>query len=169
MALLAHTELSNSNASAIATTSTNTTTLPYSDQNSPAVNAVVACTPFSRFQFRPKYKDCNAALGFLPNTQKLGRFHTGGVADEFRLPVNAIARTCEVKVRLVELWEGRVIGTWTEIRATAAMVADECYHGHGMEYTGGEILLGRNILISLVRADSNIVSGLDNATIAEEK
>ena len=166
MALLAHTQLTNNNANAIATTNTNTTTIPSSNQTSPAVNAVVHCTPFSHFQFRPKYQDCNAALGFLPDTQKLGLFHTGGVADEFRLPFNAIVRTCEIKVHLVAFWEGRVIGTWTEIRATAAMVADECYHGHGMEYTGGETLLGRNILISLVRADSSIVSGLDNATIA---
>ena len=169
MTLLAHTQPTNNNASVIVTTITNPTTIPYSNQNSPAINAVVACTPFSRFQFRPKYQDCNAAVGFLPDTQKLGLFHTGGVADEFRLPVKAIARTCEIKVQLVQFWEGRVVGTWTEIKTTAAMVADECYLGHGMDYTGGEILLGRNILISLVRADSNIVSDLDNATIAGEK
>ena len=60
------------------------------------------------------------------------------------------------------------MGTWTEIRATARKMANECYVGHGMEYTGGEVLLGRNLLISLVRADSIIVSGLDNATIAGE-
>ena len=168
IALLAHPQLTDNNANAIATTSTNTTTIPSSNQTSPAINAVVACTPFNPFQFRPKYQDCNAAVGLLPNTQKLGLFHTGGAADEFRLPVNAIARTCEIKVQLVQFWEGRVIGTWTEIKTTAAMVADECYLGHGMEYTGGEILLGRNILISLVRADSNIVSGLGNTAIARD-
>ena len=68
----------------------------------------------------------------------------------------------------MEFYEGRELGTWTEVRATAAMVADECYYGHGMEHTGGETLLRRNILISLVRTGSTILNGISNATIAGE-
>ena len=68
----------------------------------------------------------------------------------------------------MESYEGRELGTWTEVRATAAMVADECYYGHGMEHTGGETLLRRNILISLVRTGSTILNGVGNATIAGE-
>ena len=163
-----HTQPTNNNASTILTSTTNTTTIPSPIQTSPTINSIVICTPFSRLQFRPKYQDCNAALDFLPDSQKLGLFHTGGLADEFRLPVHATARTCEIKVQLVESYEGRELGTWTEVRATAAMVADECYYGHGMEHTGGETLLRRNILISLVRTGSVILSGVGNATIAGE-
>ena len=162
----AHSQPTNNNASTIPTTTTNTTTIPSSIQTSPAINAVVTCTPFSPFHFRPKYQDCNAALAFLPYSHELGIFHTGGVADEFRLPVNEIVKTCDIKVQLLPSYESRVMGTWREIRAIAARVAEECFHGHGMEYTGGEALLSRVLLISLTTAVSTIVSGVENATIA---
>ncbi len=155
----AHTQPTNNDASTI-------TTIPSSVQTSPAINADVICTPFIPFHFRPKYQDCNAALGFLPDSHELGIFHTGGLADGFRLPVNEIVRTCEIKVHLLETYEATAMGTWSNIRATAARVANECHYGHGMEHTGGMVLVGRIILISLVTADGTIVSGLDNATIA---
>ena len=164
----AYTQPTNNNTSTIPTTTTNTTTIPSSVQTSPAINAVVLCTRFDPFRFRPKYQDCNAALGFLPDSHKIGVFHTGGLADGFRLPINEIVRTCEIKVQLLVEYESRVRATWREIKATAARVADECHYGHGMVHTGGEALMERAILISLVRADNTVVSGLDNTTIAGE-
>ena len=164
----AHTQPTNNNASTIPTKTTSTTTIPSPVQTSPAINAVVICTPFDPFHFRPKYQDCNAALGFLPSSHKEGVFHISGLADGFRLPVKEIVRTCEIKIELLVAYESRVRGTWSEVRATAARIAEECYNGHGMEHTGGQALLGRALLISLVRSDSTIVSGVENSTIARK-
>ena len=90
------------------------------------------------------------------------------MADGFKLPVNEIEKTCEIKVELIDSYKGGVMGTWRDVRDLAARVADECYNGHGMEHTGGAILLEGTALISLVRAGSAIVSGVENSTIAGE-
>ena len=91
----------------------------------------------------------------------------GGRADNFRLPVNKSVKTCEIEVRLVDAYTGVVLGTWREIKNAAAVVAETCYNGRGIDSTGGEVLLGR-ILVSLVRAGDIIDSGVENLTIAGE-
>ena len=58
--------------------------------------------------------------------------------------------------------------TWREIKNAAGVVAETCYNGRGLESTGGEVLLGNRILISLVRVDSIVVNGVENETIAGE-
>ena len=68
---------------------------------------------------------------------------------------------------MVNAYTGAVMGTWREIKNAAAVVAETCYNGRGIESTGGEVLLGR-ILVSVVRAGSIIVSGVENLTIAGE-
>ncbi|KAL9103966.1 MAG: hypothetical protein Q9163_001028 [Psora crenata] len=85
------------------------------------------------FHFRPIYQDCSAAIRLLPDSPKPGPFHTGGLADEFKLPVNKIIRTCEIEVRLVDAYTGGVMSTWREIRDAAAVVAETCYNGRGIE------------------------------------
>lgn len=135
--------------------------MPFSVQTSPATNAAVICTPFKPFHFRPTYQDCSAAIRLLPDSPGLGPFHTGGLADEFKLPVSKIIKTCEVEVRLVDAYTGGVLGTWREIKTAAGVVAGTCYNGRGMDSTGGEVLLAKRILVSLVRADSIIVSGVE--------
>ena len=144
------------------------TTSPFTFQPSPASNEDVTCTPFRPFHFRPTYQDCSAAIRLLPDSLEPGAFHTVGLANQFKLPVNKISRTCKIYVRLVDGYTGVVIGTWREIRDAAAVVAETCYNGRGIESTGGEVLLGTKILISLFRADSIIVSGVENETIAWE-
>ena len=159
----AHTRPTNNSTSTISNT-----TFPFTSQIFPASNTAVTCTPFRPALFRPIYRDCSAAIRLLPDSLEPGVFHTDGLADEFKLPVNKISRTCEIGVRLVDAYKGGVTGTWREIRDAAAVVAETCYNGRGIESTGGEILLGTRILISLFRAGSIIVSGVENETIAWE-
>ena len=163
-----HTQPTN-NASTIPTTTTDSnTSIPFSIQTLLASNAAVTCTPFKPFHFRPTYQDCSAAIRLLPDSPKPGPFHTGWPADEFSLPVNKIIRTCKIEVRLADAYTGVVTGTWKEIKNAAGLVAETCYNGRGLENTGGEVLLGKRILVSLIRASSIIVGGLNNPTIAGE-
>ena len=164
----AHTQPIDNSASTIPTTTNTNTIIPFSIQTSSANNAAVTCTPFRPFHFRPTYQDCSVALRLLPDSPKVGSFHTGGIADDFRLPLYETVNTCEIEVRLVDAYKGGVVGTWREIKNAAGGVAETCYNGHGLEFTGGDVLVGGRILISLVRALSTIVSGIGNETIAGE-
>ena len=161
---LAHTRPTNNSASTISNT-----TFPFTFQIFPASNTAVTCTPFHPFRFRPTYQDCSAAIRRLPDSLEPGAFHTIGLADEFKLPVNKISRTCKIDVRLMNAYTVRVMGTWRAVRDAAAVVAETCYNGRGIESTGGEVLLETGILISLFRADSIIVSGVENETVAGEE
>lgn len=67
---------------------------------------------------------------------------------------------------MVNGYTGAVTGTWRDIRNAAAVVAERCYNGRGIESTGGEVLLGR-IQVSVVRAGSIIFSSVENLTIGE--
>ena len=164
----AHTQPTNNNSSTIPTTTTNANTIiPFSIQTSSANNAAVTCTPFRPFHFRPIYQDCSAALRLLPDSSKQGPFHTSGRADDFRLPVNKRVKTCEIDVRMANAYTGVVMTSWREIKNAAEVVAETCYNGRGIDNTGGQVLLGR-ILVSLLRASSIIVSGVENLTIAGE-
>ena len=163
-----HTQPTNNNASTLPITTGNSNTIiPFSLQTSPATNAAVTCTPFKPFHFQTTYQDCSAAIRLLPDSPKEGPFHTGGRADDFRLPIKKSVKTCEIEVRMADAYTGAVMGAWREIKNAAAVVAETCYNGRGIESTGGKVLLGR-VLVSVVRAGSIIVSGVENSTIAGE-
>ena len=68
---------------------------------------------------------------------------------------------------MANAYTGVVMTSWREIKNAAEVVAETCYNGRGIDNTGGQVLLGR-ILVSLLRASSIVVSGVENLTIAGE-
>ena len=101
----------------------------------------------------------------LPSNYYPGRFHTGGVADQFKLPVAKISGTCSAVVGLID-GAPETQATWLEIGLAATQLNIACV-GTGMfsKLKGGFTFVGERgrIRIDLVYSGLNGVGG--NGTV----
>ncbi|KAL2052377.1 hypothetical protein ABVK25_007249 [Lepraria finkii] len=75
---------------------------PPSNQTS-SLSVYIRCAETSRFTpRRPRFSDCAGAIRQLPSKHYPGRFHTGVVADQFKLPVATCSGACSAVVVLID-------------------------------------------------------------------
>lgn len=70
---------------------------------------------------------CEKAIQALPSSDLIATFHTGGIDDGFRLPVQRNFKSCQVQVRLSDA--GGVVsetGSWDGVRLNALQLGEEC-------------------------------------------
>ena len=83
---------------------------------------------------RPTFPDCKATIQQLPDKgAEIGRFHTGGATDDYKLPFDTATGTCKVGVDLVNA-AGEEDSMWGEIRLRAGWLNFACV---GTGFYGG--------------------------------
>lgn len=131
------------------------------------LNKIIGCAPQDFGQRRPLAISCQQAISSLSTSRNVGRFHTGGEDDEFKLPVEKLvgARglpgSCLIQIELKRDAVGDR-SNWEAIVGAAEQLSQMCQssaHGlfaHGLSYTGGVASTGDadNILIYIVRPEN---------------
>lgn len=80
----------------------------------------------TEFLHRPITQDCGLAVLKLPKTDTTGAFHSGGPADDFKLPFVATKGTCSVRIAIVDDWNWQETADWHEVATEAAALWYGC-------------------------------------------
>lgn len=135
------------------------------------------CDRGKRFTFkRPRFQDCGQAIGRIRNNPVVAIFHSGGVRNQWQLPITDYHGTCNVNV---EMKEGIVEeeASWTQLRTALAGLNQACVGtypfsdlqgGYAYEgtYDGIKLVLSyRPTEASLVGSNGTVVVAEGNGTV----
>lgn len=132
----------------------------------PSLSTEVRCSEGSRFlSSQPYFNDCADAIHQLPSTYQAGSFHTGGVSDEFRLPVVRTRASCRVYVTLEER-PTEEEATWIRIKMAATQLCIACLiPGRAMKTKGGYTFAGERERIRIDVQPSALSHVRSNRTV----